>query len=225
MKLLKSKLLVIILTLSILVFNIQLAATEVFVDLHAGLSLGTGEDITHIAQGVKEIEKVDLTNSFTIGYRLGYWFKGFRSAGIAVEASHFKHDFRKDGIDNGHLRITPVSSMLMFRLPLLKTNHYPAGELLLYGGIGPSFFFSSIKVDYSLFSGSGNYSDRSIDIGLDMRAGIAKMVSENISLFCEYRYTDFKPGFEDDDNRGNRVKIETDVNTHHVLIGFSYHYN
>lgn len=225
MMLLKSKQLVIILTLSIIIFNIQLAAAEVFVDLHAGLSLGADEDLTHSAPGGKRIEKVDLGNSFTIGYRLGYWFKGFRWAGLAVEASHFKHDIRKDGIDSGHLRITPVSGMLMFRIPLLKTNNYPTGELLLYGGVGPGFFLSSIKVDYSLFSGSGKYSDRSIDIGLDMRAGIAKMVSEKISLFCEYRYTDFKPDFEDDDNWGNKVKIETEVNTHHVLIGFSYHYN
>ncbi|MGA1863848.1 MAG: outer membrane protein [bacterium] len=225
MKLLKSKLFVIILALGVLSFNIQLAAAEVFVDLHAGLASGSYENLTALAPAGKSIERVDLGNSFTIGYRLGYWFKGFRWAGVAVEASHFKHDIQKDGFDYGHLRITPVSSMLMFRLPLLKKDNYSAGELLLYGGIGPGLFLSSIKVDYSLFSGSGKYSERAVDIGLDMRAGIEKMISENISLFCEYRYTDFKPDFKNDDDSGNSVKIETEVNTHHVLIGFSYHYN
>ena len=225
MKLSTSKLLVIILSLSILIFNIQLAAAEVFVDLHAGLSLSADENLTALAPTGKRIKRVDLGNSFTIGYRLGYWFKGFRWAGLAVEGSHFKHDIQKDGFDYGHMRITPISGMLMFRLPLLKTSNYPTGELLLYGGIGPGIFLSSIKVDYSLFSGYGKYSERSVDIGLDMRAGITKMIKENISLFCEYRYTDFNPDFKDDDNGGNSVKIETEVNTHHVLIGFSYHYN
>lgn len=233
MRLLKFKLLVIILPLSILIFNVQLAAAEVFVDLHAGLSFGADEDLTFIAPGKKVTEKADLSNSFSIGYRIGYWFKSLEWAGVALEASHFKHDIRQQGIDKGHLRVIPVSGLLMFRAPLLKTDFYPEGELLFYGGIGPGIFLTSIKYEVanSAISDvlnipgiSGNYSDRSVDIGLDIRGGIAKMIRENISLFCEYRYTKFDPDFEED-IWGNKLKIESEVNTHHVLIGFTYHYN
>lgn len=227
------KILVIIFTLNMLCFSPLLATAETFVNLHAGLSLGSDEGLTFTAPGEKATEEADLSNSFTIGYRLGYWFKELEWAGVALEASHFKHDIRQRNIDRGHLRVTPVSGLLMFRIPLIKGDLYPKGEYLFYGGIGPGIFLTSIKYEVANSAISeiigepeiiGNYSDRSVDIGLDIRGGIAKMVRENISVFCEYRYTDFKPDFEED-IWGEKVKIETEVNTHHVLIGFSYHYN
>jgi hypothetical protein len=226
------KILVIILTLSILSFNPLLATAETFVDLHAGLSLGADEGLTTIVPGVKKTEEADLSNSFTIGYRIGYWFESLEWAGIALEVSHFKHDIRQQNIDKGHLRVTPVSGLLMFRIPLLKRDIYPKGEYLFYGGIGPGIFLTSIKYEVTdseildkLVTRTLECSERSVDIGLDIRGGIAKMVRENISVFCEYRYTKFDPDFEEEDMPGNKLKIETELGTHHVSIGFSYHYN
>ena len=227
------KLLLITLILGILIFNLQLARAEIFVNLYAGWSLGADKDLTYMVPQEKETERADFSNSLAIGYRFGYWLDSARWAGLALEASHFKHDIHQRGIDKGHLRIIPISGLLMFRIPLLKTDIYPEGELLFYGGIGPAIFLSNIKYEVAnskisdllgIPGISGNYSDQSVDIGLDIRAGIEKMIRENISLFCEYRYTHFKPDFEED-VWVNMVKIETEVNTHHVLIGFTYHYN
>ncbi|MGA1839203.1 MAG: outer membrane protein [bacterium] len=219
---------------AVLSLNPLLAKAETFVGLHAGLSLGADEGLTFMVPGKSETEEADLDNSFTIGYRMGYWFESLSWAGIALEASHFKHDIRQKNIDKGHLRVTPVSGLLMFRIPLVKRDIYPKGEYLFYGGIGPGIFLTSIKYEianskildmlgYSPGQLSGKYSDRSLDIGLDIRAGIEKMFKGNLSLFLEYRYTQFKPDFEEDVN-GNRVKIETELGTHHALIGFAYHY-
>lgn len=225
--------LIIILTLSILSFNPKLVTAGIFVDLYAGGSFSADEDLSILVPGKRTTEGIDFRNSFTIGYRLGYWFKGFSRAGLALEASHFKQDIHTQNIKNGHMRITPISGLLMFRIPLVKGDKYPKGEFLFYGGIGPGIFLSSIKYEIanSSIPGmlgipglSGNYSDRSVDIGLDIRAGITKMIRENISLFCEYRYTSVNPDFEED-VWGNKVKIETELKTNHVLIGFSYHYN
>ena len=226
------KFLVIIITLGILSFNPLLAKAETFVDLYAGLSLGSDEGLTTTAPGLKITEEADLSNSFTIGYRMGHWFKNLEWAGVALEASHFKHDIRQQNINKGYLRVTPVSGLLMFRIPLLKREIYPEGEYLFYGGIGPGIFLTSIKYEVTdseilgkLDLGSLNCSERSVDIGLDIRGGIAKMIRGNISLFCEYRYTNVSPDFEEKDVPVNKLKIETELNTHHVLIGFTYHYN
>jgi opacity protein-like surface antigen len=231
-KLIKS--LVIITTLVILSFNPLLARAETFVELYAGMSLGADEVLTFMASGEKAAEEADLNNSFTIGYRMGYWFKSLRWAGVALEASHFKLDIRQKNIDRGHLRVIPVSGLLMFRMPLLKRDIYPEGEYLFYGGIGPGIFLTSIKyevanspiTDMSAIDDglSGRYSDRTADIGLDIHGGIAKMVRANISIFCEYRYTKFDPKFEEDIGY-KKVKIETEIETHHALIGLTYYYN
>ena len=208
----------------LLTLNPLRVAAERFCDLYAGESLSMDEDLTISTPRGQASQEADFGISFTAGYRLGYWFNSHPWAGIAMEASMFQQD-----IDNGKLEVFPVSALLMFRLPLFRSRVYPKGELLPYVGTGPGVFFSHIdyEVAHSAIPGllqksvSGTYSDHSIDPGLDVRMGIAKQLPRNIALFAEYRYTWIKPDFKED-ILGADVKMETELNTHHLLIGFSY---
>jgi len=213
----------IILALSLLLaLNPLRAAAERFCDLYVGGSFSTDEDLIISTPLGKVSQKASFGNSVTAGYRLGYWLESQEWAGIALEASLFQQSF-----DNGKLEVFPVSALLMFRIPLLKSRACPKGELLPYAGIGPGLFFSHIeyRIENSAIPAfskiSGTYSDNSIDVGLDVRIGIAKPLPRNIALFSEYRYTRINPNFEED-VLGVNVKMETELNTHHILIGFSY---
>lgn len=222
-----TRLTIILLSLSLLTLNPPFAAAERFADLYVGGTFSTDEDVTISASGGKVTEEVDFDGSFTVGYRMGYWFERLSWVGVALDASCFTQN-----TDNADIDIIPVSGLLMFRLPLMKSNDYPKGELLPYVGIGPGIFFSDIEYEVANSPVpdlvgtpglSGTYSDQRVDIGLDVRAGIKKMFGYFGGVFIEYRFTKFSPDFEDN-VLGTKVKTETDLNTHHVLIGFSYNF-
>jgi|GEM_PF-1477380 len=202
---------------------------ERFADIILGGSLSMDETITiSAAPQAKATARVNFGRSFIIGYRLGGWSEKHRWAGFALDASLFQQS-----IDGGDIEIIPLSALLMLRLPLLKSDAHPAGELWPYIGLGPSIFFSTIN--YNVRDSaipallhqpiSGTYSDRAADIGLDLRAGIAKMLPHYppLAVFGEYRYSQFKPDFEED-VLGTEVKIATKLTTHHLLVGFTYRF-
>lgn len=219
-----TRLMIILLCLSLLTLSPPFVAAERFADLYVGGSFSTDEDFTVSASGGTATIEVDFDSSFTLGYRLGYWFESFPWVGLALEASYFSSD-----TENIDLYAIPVSGLLMFRLPLMKSNDYPRGQFQPYVGIGPGVFFSSIEYEVARSAVpdlletpvSGTYSDQREYIGLDVRAGIKKMFGYSSGVFVEYRFTKFIPDFEDN-VLGEKVKTEIDLNTHHVSIGFSF---
>ena len=216
-----------LLAVGLLTLNPSFAAAEKFAALYVGGAFTTNEDIDISASGGKDTAKADFDNSFTVGYRMGYWFEPLPWLGLALDVSYFAPDY-----DNGDLDIIPLTGLVMFRLPLMKSKDYPKGQLLPYVGVGPGAFFSKIKYDVANSAVpallkkppfSGNYSDWTLDIGLDVRAGLSRMFGHNRAVFLEYRFTKFSPDFKDN-VLGQTVRTETDLNTHNVLIGFSYNF-
>lgn len=214
-----------ILTLSFLTFDAPRSMAEKFADLSIGGSLSMDENLTISTPRKKATGDGSFSNSFIVEYRLGYWFESMRWAGFAVDASLFKQDIDK----HGSMEVVPVSTLVMFRLPLMKNHAHPGGALWPYIGLGPGIFFSTVEYEVADSvipallekSVSGTYSDREADIGLDARAGFAIMLPRHIAIFSEYRHTRFDPDFEED-VLGVKVKIAARANTHHLLYGFTY---
>ncbi|MEW6380317.1 MAG: outer membrane beta-barrel protein [bacterium] len=212
------------LTVGFLILDSPPCRAEKFADLSIGGSFSTDENLTISAPREKATGKVSFSNSFIVGYRLGYWFESQRWAGVAVDASLFRQDID----DDGSLEVIPVSTLLMLRLPLLKSHAHPRGAFWPYVGLGPGIFFSSIEYevadsDIPALLGkriSGTYSDREADIGLDARAGFAIRLPRHIAIFSEYRYTRFDPDFKED-VLGVKVNLATELKTHHLLCGFT----
>ena len=225
-------LMTILLSLSMFTLNPPFATAERFAALYVGGSFTTDHDLSISSPEKKFTSKVNFDDSFTLGYRMGYWFETFPEIGLALEASYFRpnaYDKNLHTIDHADLYTIPVSALLMFRRPLMKSNDYPKGQLLPYVGVGPAIFFSKIEyeVESTAIPGlldmpdlSGEYSDQTVDIGLDLRVGIKTMFGHNRAVFLEYRFTKFGPDFEVN-VLGNNVRTETDIDTHHVLIGLS----
>ena len=196
-----------------------LARGGMFADIYFGASMPQDEDL-HMRSSAFGVvagstdANVNYDASFTSGARVGYWFKSRLWLGFAMDVSYFEMDSDKKDIT-----LYPISTLLMLRLP--KRRFQP------YVGIGPALFVSKMKftVDLSELSsgGTGTFNDTSFDVGLDARAGLAVAWYGNTGIFAEYRFTHHSAEF-DDTLAGVKVDVETDSNTHHLMVGISYRF-
>ncbi len=195
------------------------AGGGLFAGIYLGAALPQDEDQHIRASGFGVVAEstdrnVNFDASITSGVRVGYWSKRRLWLGVAMDVSYFQMDsHRKD------ISVYPVSALLMFRLPNRRFQPYM--------GIGPALFINKMafSIDLSgLSSGmTGNFNDTSYDVGLDTRAGFAIDFYRNTGLFAEYRFTHYSDKFTD---RIANVKVDVDTNsnTHHIIIGISYRF-
>jgi opacity protein-like surface antigen len=110
----------------------------------------------------------------------------------------------------------------MLRLPLVKSADFPNGRLQPYASVGPAIFISKAE-DTTNFAPPANQSDTDTSVGFKVGAGVTFLFTKNIGIFGEYRYTHFSPEFEFT-TAGVKSKTETDINTHHLLVGASFRF-
>ncbi|MFQ5896466.1 MAG: outer membrane protein [Nitrospinota bacterium] len=199
------------------------ASAEGFGDLYLGGAFTMDEDVTVRGLGLSVKEEVDFDTSFTLGGRIGYWFEGSPSFGIALDVSFFQPDGEDTGID-ADITVVPISALLMLRFPLQTSEEFPKGRLQPYLGVGPGLFITKVEQDVTLDSVVvGDFSDRTTDLGLDARAGLAWLFQKNFAIFAEYRFTHVEPEVKDN-VAGVTVEAETDLDTHYFLVGISYRF-
>lgn len=191
----------------------HVAGAERFADLRLGLAYTQDEDmgITYADNSTNEIS-MRFNASFTIGYRMGYWFERMPMLGLALDAG-FAGVESKDTDD--YIDVTSITPLLMFRVPLMKSQKYPTGEWAPYFAAGPGLFLSKI----SLSTNGDDYANRQEDIGADLRAGIKKMMATNWALNLEYRFFYVAPEYEDYD-----IDVDIDLYTHGLMIGMTYNF-
>ena len=190
------------------------ASAEWVTDVYLGAAITQKEDVAIQIEGLRASEKVDFDTSFTLGARVAYWFESTPWLGLALDASFYNPD--------ADLTVFPVSALLMFRWPLLTSVEFPKGRLQPYAGIGPGVFVSTTKVDLRPEL-PAEFSDTSIDLGLDARAGLAWLFAKNTAVFVEYRFTHVSPHFEDRP-ADLKTTVDVDLNTHHMLVGISFRF-
>jgi hypothetical protein len=201
--------------------------------VNVGFSVSDDEDIALNSSGIEIAEaRFDVDDSFTLGYRIGYWLEPLPWLGLSVDISYFRPDVEFELIyedcegkpailkNTGEFDIVPISPLLMLRIPLGVNQEFPKGRFQPYVAFGPSIFISWF--DFV------NFDDSDVEIGWDARAGIAAMVAYNIAVFAEYRYTDAE--FVLDEHLlvqgvgGIRNELEIDLDTHHFTVGIFYYF-
>jgi hypothetical protein len=227
------------------------AAAQGFVDLYFGVGFPNETDV--------DVDPDDFDPSLTLdgeidddatpsfGLRGGYWFEqdGLRFLGIGLDASYYgaSGEVRcvpplcPSGADidtDLDIFVTPLTPLLMLRIPLGASEEIPGGRVQPYGAVGPSFTvsyafseFDDLGGDVGLFD---DYEAASFDIGLDARGGLAIQLSRHFALFGEYRYTYVETEFEDevDDvfsfDGDTDIDLDATLETHHVLFGLSFRF-
>lgn len=194
-----------------------------FSDIYIGAAITT--DATVTLDGVLQEESLlcgaecSSTKSPVGGLRVG-WFAGrFPWLGVSGDFSVFIQSW---GIQSPYqVSVIPISALLMFRAPLVRSAEHPNGRAQPYLTIGPSLILSTAKLAEGLAAtGTARVdSDTSVDPGLDARVGIRLIASSWISVILEYRATYFTPAWK---IQGRRVA--TSVWTNHYIIGLGIHY-
>lgn len=191
------------------------ASAEWFADLWAGASRTQSEDLNVRILDVTLTDEVDYSNTFTVGLRVGYWFDSASWLGLAVDVSYFRPD--------PDVTVFPVSALVMLRIPILRSEEFPNGQLQPYIAGGPGFFASKFAGDLGSDLG-GRTSDTSYDVGLDLRGGLTYMFTRDFGIFAEYRMTRVSPEWNlrvlDMD-----ATVKTDLNTHQVIGGISFRFD
>lgn len=165
--------------------------------------------------------------STPLGFRFGYWFRGFQWLGIAADISFFFPEFDDQGppllerIDSITISQLPVSGLVMLRYPFGKSDVFPNGRVQPYFALGPSIVFSSL----SEFAGESVPSpavleDSSWTLGFDTRVGITLLFTDIWGGFIEYRYVQTKPSLRSETG-GGTVTYEPTFDTNSVVLGFT----
>lgn len=193
------------------------AGIEAFADVYGGASFTQSRRMTVERLFASEFatRKVSYEGNFVIGARVGAWFDYF---GFSFDFSFFQVD--GDFADSD---VFSNSLLVMARVPLLRSDEYPYGQIQPYFMVGPAFFFADTHADFrpdvSVPVGAFSFDD----VGIDLRAGMRYLFPNGLGFFTEYRFTWFRLHADDDPGYGysGTEFIDTTLATHQIIGGFS----
>ena len=220
---------------------------EWFVDLYAGKSFTLDADIK-IKQPANNsnftVESVSFDDeSFKdphyYGARVGHFFEGFPSLGLAIEFFHFKMLAETDdskrftGTRNGAAInvVQPVNTVIQrFNIShgvnyltldvILRTGffedkeRFPRGRLQAYAGIGPGVV---IVHPENKVEGLNNKESYEIGgFGIQAMIGAKVLLFKNFGVFAEYKFTHSNLDVDLGTGSGS-----VDENTHHAVFGIT----
>jgi hypothetical protein len=196
-------------------------SAENFFDLFIGAAITEDTDVTLQGSFGRVTASGRLDTAFAVGSRFGHLYEGLPWLGISIGGSYAAPDVKLSlesvTFAGQELTVVPISIQALFRVPgLLKTDEVPHGRLQPYAAVGPALFISMLDARI----GTQNFSDTSLDVGLDARVGLNWQFDRHIGLFTEYRYTYVEPSWEDV-IQGSRNRLEATLHTHYALVEVS----
>ena len=207
-----------------------------WLDVYGGAAFTSGNDLTTRIGGFSLDDRVDFDPSAEVGIRGGLWFPELPWLGVASDLSYFRLDGPSNGVDHVvggtairtrddvDVDLFPISILLMARTKVF-TGPFDSLGVQPYIGVGPGLFISwahdALRVGFG--GAEDSVDDTSYDIGLDTRAGLRFHLTTSFTLFTEYRFTYYAPEFEDD-LFGRSVEIESEIATHHVIVGAGFQF-
>ena len=204
------------------------ASAQVFLDLYGGIARTADANVNaqrvttnFITVTIENASRsVAYDRSFTAGGRYGSFEEWF---GFALDVSYFRADSNDSNVKHGIVSLTP---MILARARLLQSDDLPQGRLQPYLGIGPGIFFVYQKVDFRPAITS-TINNLDIHVGIDARAGLRWLITENMGLFGEYRLTDFYAESINDLFTINGLptsQVKAPLSTHHLLAGITFNF-
>ena len=204
------------------------ARAERFLALYGGTSSTDGSTVDVIdgpkwAPEEKISIDLDFDSDVTLGLRAGVWLDSYPHIGLAFDLSYFSAD-----ADNADFSVVPLSFLLMARMPVMVSAKFPNGRMQPYLAVGPSLMLYDFEIDLTPVGGQ-KIDESSGGFGFDLRGRLLWQVTDKIAVFTEYRYTHLKIDFDSDDSywvlpSSYELEVETDLDTHHVLVGMSFRF-
>lgn len=194
-------------------------AAEGFFDLYAGGASTQDDRETLQLPGFLPRARLEFRDSPVFGARMGVWGEGrLPFLGAAIDVSGFRPD-GQDRFGPAELYVVPASFLLMGRVPLLRSDAFPMGQIQPYAAVGPSLVVSHLEIPYP----GSNFKDLDADLGLDVRGGLSFLLDHRIGVFAEYRLTHFEPDYSDR-VLGVRAKVSPELTTHFIQTGLRFQF-
>ena len=175
----------------------------------------------------------------SLGLRGGYWFGEYGPSfiGVGLDLSYYQA-VEDQSFAEFEAAVTPMTPLLMLRIPLGYDEDFPGGRVQPYVAVGPGFTlaYAHVETDEITPSNSADFFYDDFDevgfgVGFDGRAGLAVQLAPSFALFGEYRYTYVEPEFEDDLEVASspfgfetEVEFKPELETHHIVFGASFRF-
>lgn len=223
--------------------SVMPASAEWAGEIYGGVAKTSKADVTDTSSlGLTAtVTDVKLDASGTVGGRIGYWFPefaGLASFGMGLDAFVFGADIDQQTVPvqfggfsgTGTLNRVDVEvlgigfDVLKLRLHLSKSEQYPQGQLQPYATAGPALFRAKFKDTNNVTPNNQSESDTAL--GVKVGLGLQYLVTSNIGLFGEYRFTHFTAdaSFQDTTAPASTETLSSTFNTHHLVGGLAFHF-
>lgn len=183
---------------------------EPFADLYLGAATTADGETTVSAGGVAISGTTEYKSSLTGGGRLGLWLNQY--FGLGLDLLYFNSNATA-GAKTGNFG---VAFDLMARYPLLVKEDMPNGQMQPYLTVGPAIFSSTLELP-------GFTEGKAASVGVKLGGGLKYLLTKNIGLFGEYRFTYFEPSH---DIAAGFVtgEVTQQLQTNHFVGGISFHF-
>jgi hypothetical protein len=194
------------------------ASGEWFGDVYLGGHSSLADD-TEIKVNGNPVRTVsDSDTGWIFGGKIGYWFERYSWLGLAGDASF--SELNLDDIDIGE---GSMSALVLARLQLGASEKFPKGRIQPYAAIGPGIFYGGMSEFIPEVPPFGGVlEDTYFVLGIDARGGVTVLIDESYGVFLEYGYRSFAPSFESYAFGGGKITFEPTIETHNLVLGFTW---
>lgn len=135
------------------------------------------------------VSDLSLQNSVIYGAKLGYYFDSMKWLGVETEVfnstPHIKQQDAAIGVPgfSGTVNLAGTSLRVLNWAPVNVVVRYQMGQFEPYAGVGMGVFFANVT------EAVNGESSSSTAVGLNTRLGLRYLVTKNMSLFGEWKYS------------------------------------
>lgn len=171
------------------------------------------------------ISDLSLQNSVIYGAKLGYYFDSMKWLGVETEVFNSTPHLKQQdatgsfgGVPLGTANFTGQSVRVLNWAPINIVVRHQMGQFEPYAGVGMGVFFARIK------DGETGESSSSTNVGLNTQVGLRYLVTQNVSLFGEWKYNRASFDFSESSPTQATGGLKGDYSAHILAFGLGYHF-
>lgn len=168
------------------------------------------------------ISDLSLQKSFMYGAKLGYYFDSMKWLGVETEVfNSTPHVNRQTAtLSFGGASATGTLSGKDVRVlnwaPINIVVRHQMGQFEPYAGVGMGVFFANLT--------ESGESSSSTKVGLNTQLGLRYLVTQNVSLFGEWKYNRASFNFAESSPTQAAGRVKGDYSTNIFAFGVGYHF-
>ena len=199
------------------------AQAEVYVGGQIGAHIPSSYSNVQWSAGGATLNGNDLSlqNSLMYGAKAGYYFdqmkwNGF-NLGVETEVFNATPHIKSQDVTIGGQNVGTfpgINNRVLTWAPFVFVVRYQAGKFEPYAGVGLGVFFSHLS--------SGNFSSSSTDVGLNTQLGLRYRVTNDVSVFGEWKFN--HANVSHNNISGSGLNVSADYNANILAFGAAYHF-